>query len=47
MKDELKSSVNKLQQKEDEIENHVKTIFKLETENMDLIEGKGLFMFII
>ena len=40
LKDELKESINKLQRKEDEIDDHVKTVFKLETENLGLIEGK-------
>ena len=40
LKDELKESIDKLQRKEDEIDDQVKTIFKLETENLELIEGK-------
>jgi hypothetical protein len=40
LKDDLKESINKLQGKEDEIDDQVRTIFKLETESLDLIEGK-------
>ena len=39
LKEELKESLTKLQKKEDELDDHVRTLSKLETEKLDLVEG--------
>merc|ERR1712088_1264176 len=39
LKEQLKESLMKLQKKEDELDDHVRTLSKLETEKLDLVEA--------
>ena len=45
LKEELKESQTKLQRKEDELDEHVRALSKLETEKLDLVEGRNIKLY--